>query len=344
MKGGLARPAHTRRGLHRKDATTRPHTRTSTFLPALAVRAPARPGLRRIVKIGAQVSVAGDVPVPSGGSDPSPAGVLVANPAPGTGLMLFPRATALPSAWVGSMPAAGLTPDDAAALLGAVRPCSLLPEHGEGWFGRPGLSGHRLGAIDPPAGRDWSPLFRPTRSEHARPDRADWARVEAGDKTAALDLVTEIEAVPGGAIRARHTLTNPGREPYVVDSLEVVFPLPGRVGEVLDFTGRPNAERIPQRHRIGDGLWLREGRRGHTGHDSATMVVAGVPGFTFGRGEAYGLHVAWSGNTVHRVERVPSGPGARGASGATTIGGGELLLPGEIPLAEGESYATPWVY
>jgi len=71
---------------------------------------------------------------------------------------------------------------------------------------------------------------------------------------------------------------------------------------------------------------------------------------------------------VHRVERVPSGlgmtgaeagPGAAGGTpgeagrggprermqpGATTIGGGELLLPGEITLAEGESYATPWVY
>ena len=88
--------------------------------------------------------------------------------------------------------------------------------------------------------------------------------------------------------------------------------MPGRVGEVLDFTGRQTAERIPQRHQIGDGLWLREGRRGHTGHDSATVLVAGVPGFTFGRGEAYGLHVAWSGNTVHRVERVPSGLGHDG--------------------------------
>ena len=28
----------------------------------------------------------------------------------------------------------------------------------------------------------------------------------------------------------------------------------------------------------------------------------------------------------------------------TTVGGGELLLPGEIALARGESYATPWVY
>ncbi len=162
--------------------------------------------------------------------------------------------------------------------------------------------------------------------------------------------MTEIEAVPGGAIRARHALTNLGGPPYLVGSLEVVFPLPGRIGEVLDFTGRQTAERIPQRHRIGDGLWLREGRRGHTGHDSATVLVAGVPGFTFGRGEVFGLHVAWSGNTVHRVERVPSGLGMASDGlegilpGVTTIGGGELLLPGEISLAEGESYTTPWVY
>ena len=56
---------------------------------------------------------------------------------------------------------------------------------------------------------------------------------------------------------------------------------------------------------------------------------------------------------MHRVERVTSGLGmteAEGAPGegirpgATTIGGGELLLPGEICLAEGESYTTPWVY
>jgi hypothetical protein len=48
--------------------------------------------------------------------------------------------------------------------------------------------------------------------------------------------VTEAEAVPGGAIRVRHTVTNTSHEPYVVNGLEVVFPLPGRVGEVLDST------------------------------------------------------------------------------------------------------------
>jgi alpha-galactosidase len=289
-------------------------------------------------------------PVADPGSAGSPPRLVAGRGAAGTALILFPRADSLPAVWVGPLPAAGLDPDDAAALLAAVRPTPLLPEHGEGWFGRPGLSGHRLGGgAGPAAGRDWSPLFRPARSEYGD----GWARVEAADAIAGLRLVTEVEAVPGGAIRARHTLTNTTSPPYLVDGLDVVFPLPARVGEVLDFTGRQTAERIPQRHRLGDGLWLREGRRGHTGHDAATVLVAGVAGFTFRGGEAYGLHVAWSGNTVHRVERVPSGlrmaAGVVGSRerispGVTTIGGGELLLPGEIALAEGESYATPWVY
>jgi alpha-galactosidase len=288
--------------------------------------------------------------------------LVVADPeaACGTGLILFPQADALPAAWVGLAAVALSRPEDVAALLAAARPCSLLPEHADGWFGRPGLSGHRLGtgAASPgvagrgvtadgaAAGLDWSPRFAPARSELD----GKRARVRAADAAAGLRLETEVEAVPGGAIRGRHTLTNTASSPYVVDSLDVVFPVPASVGEILDFTGRQTAERIPQRHRIGDGLWLREGRRGHTGHDSATVVVAGVPGFTFGSGEAYAVHVAWSGNTVYRVERVPSGLWMAGGAaqrmvpGVTTVGGGELLLPGEITLAQGESYTTPWVY
>lgn len=186
---------------------------------------------------------------PAGSRDegsPWPHPLLVAHQdaPPGTGLILLPRAGALPAVWAGPVPAAGLDPRDAAALLAAVRPCTLLPEHAEGWFGRPGLSGHRLDPDGPvPAGRDWSPQFRLVRSDHD----GIRARIEAADMTADLHLVTEIEAVAGGAVRARHTVTNTGSQPYVVDSLEVVFPLPARVGEILDFTGRQTAgaARIP---------------------------------------------------------------------------------------------------
>jgi alpha-galactosidase len=266
--------------------------------------------------------------------------------------------------WAGPVPESGLDPAAVARLADATWHCALLPEHAAGWFGRPGLSGYRMGPEapqmpegslrpegwlrsggplqsgdrpgeerpNPVAGRDWSPRFRPVRITQDGPR----ARLEGADDVAGLLLVTELQAVPGGAVRGRHTLTNTGDQPYVVDSLEVVFPLPGEAAETLDFTGRANLERVPQRRGIADGLWLREGRRGRPGHDSATVLVAGQPGFAFGHGRVWGLHVGWSGNTVHRIERLPSG--------LTTIGGGELLLPGEVALAAGQSCSTPWIY
>jgi alpha-galactosidase len=289
--------------------------------------------------------------------------ILVARPEQehGNGLVVVPRDDALPDiAYAG--PLTGIDPGEVVQVVPGAWRCPLLPEHAAGWFGRPGLSGHRLratgpeatgqqatgpqttapqaaappatdpDAAHPAAGRDWSPRFRPVRLTH-EPERA---LIEAADPAAGLALATEIEAVPGGAIRCRHTLTNTGRAPYVVNSLEVVFPLPGDIGETLDFTGRATGEREPQRRPVTDGLWLRAGRRGRTGHDSPTVLVAGPPGFDFGRGRVWGLHVAWSGNTIYFLER--------NASGQVTLGGGELLLPGEIALARGESYATPWIY
>ncbi len=243
---------------------------------------------------------------------PPPFLVTQAGAAQGTGIIVVPHPDMLPTTvWAGPVPGEGIDAGEVSDAADASWHCALLPEHSAGWFGRPGLSGHRLDGPDgaAPAGRDWSPRFRPVAVEHDD----GRARAVGEDEAAGLRVVTEAEAVPGGAIRCRHTLTNTGELPYVVDSLEVVFPLPGRAGETLDFTGRHARERVPQRRPIGDGLWLREGRRGKTGHDSATVLVAGVPVFTFGSGEVWGLHVAWSGNTVHRIERL--------RTGMSTIGG-----------------------
>jgi alpha-galactosidase len=200
-----------------------------------------------------------------------------------------------------------------------------LGEHARGRFTRPHLRGHR-------AGRDWSTRFSCTSLEHDD----SRLRVELADSTAGLSLVSEAESLPGGALRMRHVVTNDGPDDYELDGLEVVVPAPDHLVEVLDFTGRHEHERHPQRHRLTDGLWLREARTGRPGLGSPTMAVLGTPGFSTTYGEVLGLHVAWSGNSVLRVERDP-------ATG-TTIGGGELLLPGEVRLAPGESYATPWVH
>ena len=140
----------------------------------------------------------------------------------------------------------------------------------------------------------------------------------------------------GGALRGRATVTNTGAGDYVVHGLEVVLPLADDHVELLDFTGRHERERSPQRHTVDDGLWLREGLGGRPGLDAATMAVAGTPGFSTTHGRVVGVHVAWSGNSVLRVERTS----AHGA----TIGGGEHLLPGEVVLPTGASYGSPWVF
>jgi alpha-galactosidase len=50
----------------------------------------------------------------------------------------------------------------------------------------------------------------------------------------------------------------------------------------------------------------------------------------------YAVHTAFSGNHLHYAERT--------FSGIRLLGGGELLLPGEVRLERGETYTSPWIY
>jgi alpha-galactosidase len=118
------------------------------------------------------------------------------------------------------------------------------------------------------------------------------------------------------------------------------MPLPREAGEVLDLTGRWCRERAPQRQDLSMGTRMRASRRGRTGHDATLLLTAGTPGFGFRHGEVWGVHTAWSGDHVHLAERLPEGAGHADA----VLAGGELLHPGEVRLARGESYSTPWVF
>ena len=141
-----------------------------------------------------------------------------------TGLVLRPDGPGLPLiSWLGVVPAGG-TPDgfpvEAVACAGRREVAPLLDEHSRPSYRRPGLRGHRIGVDGP--GHDWSTAFT-TRDVQVDGDRLI---VTADDPAAGLALRTEVEALPGGALRIRHTLTNTGAEPYVVDGLDVVLPLP----------------------------------------------------------------------------------------------------------------------
>ncbi|MER6592290.1 alpha-galactosidase [Micromonospora purpureochromogenes] len=160
--------------------------------------------------------------------------------------------------------------------------------------------------------------------------------VRASDPAAALSLTVELTLDPTGLLTLRHRLRNDGDAPYELRELTPVLPVPAVTTELLDLTGRWCRERAPQRHPWPMGAWVREGRHGRTGHDATLLLVAGTPGFGFGHGEVWAVHTAWSGDYLTVAERRPTGE--------STLGGGELLAPGEIVLAPGEDYATPLLY
>jgi alpha-galactosidase len=216
-------------------------------------------------------------------------------------------------------------------LTGASRFPAVLPEQSAGWTGTPGLDGHRDGAI-------FTTRFSPAGWDLDGSASSGFVlRVHGEDRAARLSLTTTIELTPAGVVRMRAALTNTdpvGR--YTVNSLRLVLPVPAEAQEILDFTGRHLRERTPQRHPFRVGTHLREGRRGRTGSDASLLMAAGTEGFGFRHGEVWAVHTAWSGNHATFAEL--------GLTGVRVLGGGEVLLPGEIALAPDETYTTPWLY
>ncbi|PSL51967.1 alpha-galactosidase [Saccharothrix carnea] len=202
---------------------------------------------------------------------------------------------------------------------------AVVPEHATAWPGLPGLRGHR-------EGRDWSPLFSVERVV----EDGGTCLVHAVDAEAGLALDLEVELTPAGLVRLRATVHNTGDTAYTVNGLVLALPLPRRATELLDLTGRWGRERTPQRRPFGVEAHVRDGRRGRTGSDATLVLVAGESGFGFRRGRVWGVHVAWSGNHRTYAERVPTGD--------AVIGGGELLLDGEVRLEPGQTYTTPDVF
>jgi alpha-galactosidase len=208
---------------------------------------------------------------------------------------------------------------------------SVLPEQSAGWMGTPGLEGHREGTV-------FSSRFTPVDHDvTGEPGSKQSLIARAVDEDAELALTTTLELLPSGLLRLAATITNTATASrYTVDAMRLALPVPAEAQELLDFSGRHLRERTPQRHPFVVGTHLRDGRRGRTGSDATVLLAAGTPGFGFRNGEVWAVHTAWSGNHATFAEL--------GLTGSRVLGGGELLLPGEVILAPGESYSTPSMY
>ena len=133
---------------------------------------------------------------------------------------------------------------------------------------------------------------------------------------------------PAGWSAPGPTLTNRAASRTRLDDLVLAFPVPSQAAEILDFAGRWGKERTPQRRAMPVGTHLREGRkgpdRGRRRHRAAPRRRRASASPT---GEIWAVHTGWSGNHTHYAERL--------STGEQVIGGGELLLPGEVVLAAG---------
>lgn len=233
-------------------------------------------------------------------------------------------------------PATGtLSPAELASLAIAARPqrvsggidvparLSILPQETFGWQGTPALLGQR-------AAGGWASALSTTA---AYADDSSLT-ITAEDPAGGLHLVTELELSAAGVLRQRHTLSNTGDSDYLLHRLTTVFPLPASATTVQDFTGRHLKERTSQRRPLTVGAHVRESRRGRPGADATLLMLAGQDSFGFRAGLVHGVHTAWSGNHSLSAERT--------ITSDSFLSAGELLLPGEVVLAPGDSHTTPW--
>ena len=211
---------------------------------------------------------------------------------------------------------------------------SILPTQAESWIGEQRVVLRR-------AGVELFPKFTVTNIEAGG---VPGVIVTARDEEQGLEVEWHLELLPGGLVRQKATVTNlfgaDAGAPLEIGKIELGFPLPESAGEILTTTGHHLRERSPQRQPLTVGRFEKPQLAGRPDFDASLLLTAGVPGFGFEHGDAYSVHVGWSGNSVLSAERLPYTTGV--------IGGGELLFGGEVTLAgpgEGQnSYDTPWLF
>ncbi len=251
-------------------------------------------------------------------------------------LVLTPSRVGMPVVQHWGAALGDLTSDDLTALaegqragvspsaLDEPRDTGLVPLTAHGFTGTPVVEVFRAGGAVPVRLSEWS----------CTPDDGG-ASCTARDGDLDCSVIVELELTPEGLVRSRTTVTNDGEDGLQVVTVRGALPVPARAVELLDLTGRWIGERVPQRHPWPVGTWQRAGRHGRTGHDATLLLSAGTPGFGFRTGEVWSVHVAWSGDHASYAERTPEGD--------CLLGGGELLAPGEVELAAGASYTSPWL-
>ncbi len=209
---------------------------------------------------------------------------------------------------------------------------SILPTQAEAWTGSPRFV-VRAGGME---------LFCRFAVTDVRIDD-DGVTVGARDAEQGVRILWRCELRESGLVRQRMTVVNMRSGELEIGTVELAFPVPADMTEILTTTGHHLRERSPQRQPFTIGRFQKASLVGRPDFDSSLLLNVGRTGFGFTHGEVYSVHVAWSGNSLMAAERLPYTSGL--------IGGAEALSGGEVTLCvqggaggDGARYTTPWLY
>lgn len=205
---------------------------------------------------------------------------------------------------------------------------SITPTSGQGFTGSPGLSVH--GNAD-----QWA--VNPLLHSVAQPD-AHSVVITSVDVAREINVTVTIKLDEKSDVLTFSTqVTNNSPQAVTVDwCAAATIATPQDFNQIIGFEGHWAGEF--QQHSLEQffGSYVRENRRGKTSHDSYPALLLHPKSTNQAQGEAYGFHLGWSGNHKIVAEKM--------ADGRAYVQMGELLFPGEISLASGQSYQSPTLF
>ncbi len=200
---------------------------------------------------------------------------------------------------------------------------STAPPAGLGWFGPAALRLSRAGS----ACAALLGAAEVTQDESS-------ITIRLRDERESVLLEQRISLAPGGAFLFDALVENLGKATLTLDWLaSAMVPLAASSAALISWRGRHNAELQECTEPMPAHGWLREGRRGISGHGGPPGVVVLDEGATHHAGLVHALQLAWSGDSKIAVERDDEG--------YWTLSAGAEFQAGEVVLAPGESYAAP---
>ncbi len=207
-------------------------------------------------------------------------------------------------------------------------PTAMCPTIASGFIGSPGIELHKDGGA-------WD--FHPDESECLEVNEAE-ATFRFTDTRHGLVLMAELLwCAETDVLKVRHSVENGADGIVTLNACaSATLPVPASANMISRFGGRWALEFQQSTFALEAGAFVQENRRGRTSHASFPALLLHSATTTESQGVVYGFHLGWSGNHIMRVERLNDGRAYAQL--------GDRLLPGEIRLAKGERYQTPWLY